>query len=162
MSGEEAITPPSLIGSPPPAAYSTNIKDAVTGRFAVTVANPLLRGVEGPPLLGEKRYFVCPPASWNAPVMAAKFWSVSMRFRGVPSSFVNVTVTLAAGVPTAAGFVTVIIEPQVTLSPPSANCGRYKVVWAEQMPAAKKTKARVHRILFIRRFFIELLSFVGE
>src|SRR5437016_3003348 len=82
-------------------------------------------------------------------------------FIGAPLSFVSVIVPLAAGAPTTAGFVTTITVLQTTLflsAVPSTNCGKYKVVCAEQMPAAQKTTTTLSRMFFTKMFFIEFFS----
>src|SRR5262245_33570111 len=146
ISGVDAGTPAMAIGTPLK-LNSINADVAETGRFDVSVAKPLLNG-RGPlaPVCGDWNIFVWPPASWNVFPTGCPFSSTSARFNGEPLSSVRVIVPLAAGVPSAAGFVTTItlIQPTPAVSwTPSTNCGKYKTVCAEQIPAANKSKTRL-------------------
>ena len=80
-------------------------------------------------------------------MVAAPFSSKKVTFSGVPSGFVTVTVPLAAGVPTAAAFVTAItLAQKPPPSTPSTNCGKYTTDWAEQITAETKIATIVLRI----------------
>src|SRR6516225_1994007 len=104
VSGVAAGTPASPTAPCGPDSERTAL--LVTGRFDVTVAKPLINRGPSPMKTGDRKNAVWPPASWNVLPTGWKFSSVKDQFNGVPSSFVNVIVPLAGGVPRPAGFVT--------------------------------------------------------
>src|SRR5262245_24074980 len=119
----------------------------LTGWVEVMVPKPTSVAAPAPI---ETNFLVCPPATWKPRVLppptGVPLLSTNERLKAVPADLVNVIVTLARFEPFEAGFV---IKRVVLQPPPSATCGKYEVVCAEQITAEIKRNTRDKNARFI-------------